>query len=50
MITVEVKPVYDGKILVATQKKVRLFGVVVFVKKILHPDCAEGEYYYHPNL
>ena len=50
MIKVEVTPVYDGKKIVATQKKVRILGITVMTKKILSPECPEGEYYFHPTI
>ena len=50
MIKIEVKPVYEGKKVVATKKTVRILGVTVMTKKILSPECPEGEYFYYSAI
>jgi hypothetical protein len=50
ILEVNVKAVMSDNYIVATVKKVKVFGVVIYKKTIYNPPKDGGECYYHPSI
>lgn len=50
MVKIEIRPIYDteGKKISATEKTLKIFGVTIMKKTIIHPSLKEYEW--HPFI